>query len=126
MTSHGTRSRYTHHGCRCDLCTAANRRYNRANKRRYDDINTHNRDPYNLPTIPDVDRTWMADAACKGRHDLFFPANGSGKPNRTYHQQAQAICAACPVATQCREYAITIDARHGVWAGQTANQLQAT
>jgi len=30
MSEHGTRTRYVHHGCRCEPCTEANRVYQRA------------------------------------------------------------------------------------------------
>ena len=34
MTPHGTYSRYTHHGCRCEPCTIANRNYHACQRER--------------------------------------------------------------------------------------------
>lgn len=117
MMEHGTRARYSR-GCRCQPCTDANSAYSRDRRPR--------RDPYNLPTIPVVATGWMDQAACRGRSDLFFPAPGTGRTNATYHRQAQTICATCPVQDQCRRYAITIDAKYGVWAGVPARELRAS
>ena len=117
MKEHGTRARYSQ-GCRCQPCTEANTAYSRARQ--------VPRDAYNLPTIPFIETTWMDRAACKGRSDLFFPAPGSGNRNHRYHEAAATICNGCPVQDNCRHYAIAIGARHGVWAGVPARQLQAS
>lgn len=122
MTPHGTRNRYVHHHCRCTECTDANNRYQqeRKQRRRPYDID------YGLPTAPDVPTGWMDNAACKGHTNLYFPTPGTGHSNHTFHKQARQICDTCPVTTECRNYAIAIDARHGMWAGQTANELKAS
>ena len=128
MTPHGTYSRYTHGRCRCDLCRGAAQRRAAAKKR--ERLRREGRpipDPvYNLPVAPDVDTRWMDQAACKGRTDLFFPTPGSGNSNQRFHDAAQTICNTCPVNNECRQYAIATNATHGVWAGVTANELQAS
>jgi WhiB family transcriptional regulator, redox-sensing transcriptional regulator len=49
--------------------------------------------------IPD-DFDWMAHGSCRGKPtDLWFPGRGDGAA-------ARAICATCPVAAECLEYAI--------------------
>ena len=126
MTPHGTYSRYTHGRCRCDLCKAANRRRADAKKRAVQDQPLPPEPDYRLPVAPDVDTTWMEQAACKGRSDLFFPAPGSGNSNQRFHDAAATICHSCPVQDNCRHYAIAIGAQHGVWAGVPARQLQAS
>ena len=58
---------------------------------------------------------FFIDAACKGADtSVFFPhsENGGG--------EAKAICATCPVAEQCLEYAIQSHQPDGVWGGLTA------
>jgi WhiB family redox-sensing transcriptional regulator len=63
---------------------------------------------------------WMADAACKGLTALFFPEPGE---NPT---AAREICAECPVAVECLEYAETNNERHGVWAGRSPRRRNVT
>jgi WhiB family redox-sensing transcriptional regulator len=62
---------------------------------------------------------WRHRAACGGRYDdLFFPVGDTG-PARTQEQQAKAICATCPVLTECRTWALNAgtDADYGIWGG---------
>lgn len=126
MIPHGQRSKYIHDGCRCELCKSANARYNKARQRAREPRQTGRpRAAYDLPTIPLLDTTWMDDAACRGRSDLYFPANGSGHSNSGHHQQARTICSGCPVINECRQYALAINPAGGVWAGLTANELNA-
>jgi WhiB family redox-sensing transcriptional regulator len=56
---------------------------------------------------------WMDHAACKGLTALFFPEPGENT------DQARAICAECPVAVECLEYAETQNERFGVWGGRS-------
>lgn len=60
---------------------------------------------------------WYADASCAQTDpELFFPGKG-GSP-----KAAKRICARCPVAAQCLEYALENDEAFGVWGGTTENQ----
>jgi WhiB family transcriptional regulator, redox-sensing transcriptional regulator len=50
---------------------------------------------------------------------LFFPP---GYPERKEDREARegrakAICASCPVVTECLDYALTIREPHGIWGG---------
>ncbi len=55
---------------------------------------------------------WMARGKCKEvAPDIFFPSDGMGV------QVAQRICAECPVARDCLEYALEHHIDHGVWGG---------
>jgi WhiB family transcriptional regulator, redox-sensing transcriptional regulator len=55
---------------------------------------------------------WMARGKCKEvAPDIFFPSDGMGV------QVAQRICAECPVAQECLEYALEHHIDHGVWGG---------
>lgn len=66
-----------------------------------------------------VDRPrWHAQAACRGRVDLFFPEHGG----RDAYTEARKLCAGCPVQTECIEWAATnLDGRswgeNGMWGG---------
>lgn len=60
----------------------------------------------------DYATAWMADGNC--RHyppALFFPSDGVGV------DKARKICAGCPVASTCLEYALEQRIEHGVWGG---------
>jgi WhiB family redox-sensing transcriptional regulator len=57
---------------------------------------------------------WYDDAACKDAGtDVFFPVSDSDAG------AAKAICATCPVAEACLEYALEIRPPDGVWGGLT-------
>lgn len=64
-------------------------------------------------TVPDT--TWQDGAACVGVETaLFFPERAADP------RPAQAVCATCPVAQQCLEYALTVGEDFGIWGGKTA------
>lgn len=57
---------------------------------------------------------WMANAACAYVDaDLWFPEVGGSV------RDAKAICAGCPVAALCLEYAVANKERFGIWGGQS-------
>ena len=57
------------------------------------------------------------DSACKDADtSVFFPVSD------TFAGEAKAICATCPVAEQCLEYAISSHQSDGVWGGLTAQE----
>ena len=82
------------------------------------------------PTLPDQDRSFMVDAACRDKPtSLFFPP---GDPPRSadVFDPGKAICAACPVASRCLSYAITGEATTGeswpgLWGGLTPTERKA-
>ena len=55
---------------------------------------------------------WMKQAHCADADTaVFFPERGeSAAP-------AKAICHACPVRTECLDFALSINERHGIWGG---------
>ncbi|CAN5601145.1 hypothetical protein BH24ACT5_BH24ACT5_17330 [soil metagenome] len=60
---------------------------------------------------------WTTDAACRGMPaDLFFPQQG--QPS----DQAKAVCAGCPVRTECLNYALTHYELFGIWGGTSQKQ----
>ena len=60
------------------------------------------------------DRPWVAYGACRQFHpDLFFP-----EPDESA-SDAVRICRACPVLTECRQWALDTRVRFGVWGGLT-------
>ena len=62
---------------------------------------------------------WKEDAVCLGADpDIFFPELG-----RTAHD-ARQVCAVCPVAEECLQYAVQNDIKYGVWGGLSERELQ--
>ncbi len=55
---------------------------------------------------------WSNEALCaQVDPDLWFPDKGGST------REAKAICATCPVATDCLEYAIEHNEHFGIWGG---------
>lgn len=64
---------------------------------------------------------WQSDAACLGSgHDRFFGDDPKLPMKRAEVEAAKAICHACPVRSDCLEYALVANERWGVWGGLTA------
>lgn len=62
--------------------------------------------------LDDTTATWMGQGACRAYPpNTFFPSDGVGV------DRARKICAACPVTSECLEYALTNHIDHGVWGG---------
>jgi len=73
---------------------------------------------HQIGTVP---ADWRTIAACRGLDpDLFFPARGDSFTVRN----AQAVCATCPVAEQCLEFAIEVGETEGIWGGLSGRQLR--
>lgn len=67
---------------------------------------------YSHRHLPDLDRSWVADAAC--RHidtHLMYPHRGESAA------QAKAVCARCPVRAECLEWALAVPEKFGIWGG---------
>jgi WhiB family redox-sensing transcriptional regulator len=64
---------------------------------------------------------WRTSAACNGPEaSLFFPSGMERREARVVRERAaKRICATCPVRSQCLEYALAAQERHGVWGGMT-------
>lgn len=61
---------------------------------------------------------WRDAAACRGRVELFFPAFGERELARSRRvRAARELCAGCPVASPCREFAAVSGQPWGVWGG---------
>ncbi len=68
---------------------------------------------------------WMARSACKGKPELFYAPSGTNSGSVAFdYGPALALCRDCPVARDCRAWAIDAEeidgkgrAVHGVVAG---------
>lgn len=60
---------------------------------------------------------WAAHAACANTSpDLFFPDKGGSTA------AARAVCATCPVTTECLDYALRWRIPHGIWGGTSERE----
>ena len=69
--------------------------------------------------IPLIDGppTWHVDAACRGANqDIFFPERGESTA------PAKAVCATCPVAAECLQYAVDELIKYGIWGGKSERE----
>lgn len=102
-------------GCRCEDCCDEQRTYMalyRAGGRRPQ--------PKAPKPKPAVDTSWMAHKACKPEHgDLFFPGRGESTA------PAKAICARCPVAGECLDFALRNGEHVGIWGGTSERDRRA-
>lgn len=58
--------------------------------------------------------SWFDEALCRGAgHHLFFPDQGDMHGAR----DARAICARCPVRSECLAHAMTFEEHFGIWGG---------
>ena len=65
---------------------------------------------------------WRTLAACRGLDPaLFFAERGDTLTVRN----ARAVCATCPVAAECLEFAIANGETEGMWGGLCGDELRA-
>jgi WhiB family transcriptional regulator, redox-sensing transcriptional regulator len=67
---------------------------------------------------------WVELGACREPSvdpELFFPVSDSGPAARQI-AAAKAICAACPVVAQCRDWAVQAGEPAGIWGGTTPEE----
>ena len=72
-----------------------------------------------LPRPLESDWKWQEPAACRAYPtEMFFHPDGERGPRRKAREaNAKAICAACPVISQCREQALALHEPYGIWGG---------
>jgi WhiB family transcriptional regulator, redox-sensing transcriptional regulator len=69
--------------------------------------------------------TWQQRAACRGpMAKVFFPPSApEGRAAREAREaRAKAICRACPVRSECLDYAFEIREPHGIWGGLSESE----
>ena len=67
------------------------------------------------------DLSWRDEAACAGMDTDLFIADGRGPR----YAEAKAVCATCPVTTECASFAVQTGATFGIWGGRNVHQLRA-
>lgn len=67
----------------------------------------------------ELDPSWRLNGACVNlASDDFYPEGGQ-RQVRIAYDRARVLCAECPVAQRCLEYALDNEERHGMWGGAT-------
>ncbi|MEU6738818.1 WhiB family transcriptional regulator [Streptosporangium sandarakinum] len=62
---------------------------------------------------------WAVRGACRASDpELFFPLTQSAEQEA----RAKAVCARCPVLTDCRAYAVRSGEPEGIWGGLTVRE----
>ena len=68
---------------------------------------------------------WQQSGLCRaGDSTVFFPPTTfEHKPEReTRESRAKAICARCPVRSECLDWALATREPHGVWGGYSESE----
>ena len=71
-----------------------------------------------------VTSRWTERAACRDAGvdpELFFPLSDAGPALRQV-AAAKAVCARCPVTTECLTWALRAGEAAGIWGGTTAEE----
>ncbi|MER7759192.1 WhiB family transcriptional regulator [Streptomyces sp. NPDC097619] len=63
--------------------------------------------------------SWMLRGACRGADPDELFVEGAAQ------QRAKALCAGCPVRTECLAHALDHRIEHGVWGGMTERERRA-
>lgn len=69
-----------------------------------------------------IDEVGRDHLPCRQAPDLFYPDTEDAQ-GQTQHFVRLAVqaCQACPIKTECGEYALKFREEYGVWGGLTAN-----
>jgi len=80
--------------------------------------------PMAVPSMA-AEPVWRADARCRQESAEHFFSPGHLERREEKHSRenaARALCGACPVRSQCLEYALVVQEPHGIWGG--LNELE--
>ena len=67
---------------------------------------------------------WQYSGACRDLPtEMFFkPDRLRGTSRHRHESAAKAVCSTCAVIEQCRNHALTVQERYGVWGGLTEDE----
>jgi WhiB family redox-sensing transcriptional regulator len=66
---------------------------------------------------------WQLQGLCRTHPaHVFFPDDHRGQALREREETAKRVCHACPVMATCRDYALQVPERFGVWGAMTARE----
>lgn len=68
------------------------------------------------------DPEWRKRAACRDLDpEGFFPLGTTGRAT-AQAERAKAVCAQCPVTTECLAWAMETNQQNGIWGGKTEDE----
>lgn len=66
---------------------------------------------------------WQLQGRCRALPaHIFFPDDHRGQALREREEKAKRVCRGCPVLVTCREHALQLPGRFGVWGAMTARE----
>lgn len=70
---------------------------------------------------------WQYDGLCRtvDPESFFSPESERGAPKAEREEAAKALCRRCPVIVPCREHALAVQERYGVWGGMSQDERRA-
>ena len=67
-------------------------------------------------------QSWMDDAACRGRTQLFFAPKAERPQARARREvRARELCMSCPAQLECRTFARD-NREYGLWGGESEDE----
>lgn len=81
--------------------------------------------PQHQPVPLADDWEWQQQGLCRGVDSsaFFHPEGERGLARGRRTSRAKAICGRCPVIRQCREHALAVAERYGIWGGMSEREL---
>lgn len=77
-----------------------------------------------LPSALVGNYEWQFDGECnKYDPEMFYlPYNLRMSQKREFIARAKEVCAVCPVAQKCREFALETEQEFGIWGGMSEEE----
>jgi WhiB family redox-sensing transcriptional regulator len=81
---------------------------------------------HSLPSPHEGDWDWAVGAACRGSgtQNFYHPDAERGPSKARREAKAKAVCATCPVITNCLEWALSAREPYGIWGGTTVEDRE--
>jgi len=70
-----------------------------------------------------VDPAWAERSACIGQTEVMYGIVGNRRDGVSW-RQARALCASCPVRSECLSHAIEQNEWDGMWGGLTPSERE--
>jgi WhiB family transcriptional regulator, redox-sensing transcriptional regulator len=79
-----------------------------------------------LPVPREGDWDWQVHAACRGQDtsEFYHPENERGPSRARREMRAKAVCAQCPVVSNCLRWALAAREPYGVWGGLSTEERE--
>ena len=70
---------------------------------------------------------WQLQGSCRGEDPsmFFHPEGERGAAREERIRKAKAVCAGCPVLTECRTHALAAREPYGIWGGLSEEAREA-